>query len=587
MIRKLYSNLSTFKTIEFKSGMNVLLAEKSPGASDRQTRNGAGKTSLVELIHFLLGGNSEAGSIFKDDELRDFVFGLSFVLGDGMTSVERSGQKPSNIAVRTESSDVTLHTLRSFDWDGEFISNTNWRRTLGSVMFGLKGDQDEVGATRFGPTFRSLFPYFARRQAGGGFSSPFKTNGQQQLSDSQVAVSFLLGLDWTISQQWQLVREREKALRTLKTEAAKGTFGSMIGTTADLRTQLTVSEDRARRLRENVQGFRVLPEYRALEAEASQITVRLGELADENTIDLQLIAELEESFQGEKPPAEIDLERLYREAGVLLPESVSRRFEDVRRFHESIVQNRASYLADELAAARRRVDQREGEKKRLGDRYSEVMGILKSHGALDQFMRLQGELSRLEAQTESIRERFNAAEQLQGEKTELDIERDRLLLRVRQDFREQEEAIKHAIVAFEELSSSLYEEAGSLTIDATKNGPQFEVRIHGEKSKGISSMQVFCFDMSIMRICSERGIGPGFLIHDSHLFDGVDERQVGKALQLGAMTAKNYGFQYIVTLNSDAAPRDLPRDFSLDDFVLPVRLTDATEDGGLFGIRFG
>ena len=90
-----------------------------------------------------------------------------------------------------------------------------------------------------------------------------------------------------------------------------------------------------------------------------------------------------------------------------------------------------------------------------------------------------------------------------------------------------------------------------------------------------------------MRFCAERGIGPGFLFHDSHLFDGVDERQVAKALQLGGKMAGHLGFQYIVTMNEDAVPVELPRDFDLQQYIVPTRLTDATEDGGLFGIRFG
>src|SRR5258705_9960023 len=44
----------------------------------------------------------------------------------------------------------------------------------------------------------------------------------------------------------------------------------------------------------------------------------------------------------------------------------------------------------------------------------------------------------------------------------------------------------------------------------------------------------FCFDLMLTEMNIRRGRGPGFLIHDSHLFDGVDERQVAKALQLGA-----------------------------------------------------
>ena len=43
MIRRVYSNLPKFKNLTFKEGLNVLLAEKSAGATDKHTRNRAGK----------------------------------------------------------------------------------------------------------------------------------------------------------------------------------------------------------------------------------------------------------------------------------------------------------------------------------------------------------------------------------------------------------------------------------------------------------------------------------------------------------------------------------------------------------------
>jgi uncharacterized protein YydD (DUF2326 family) len=93
--------------------------------------------------------------------------------------------------------------------------------------------------------------------------------------------------------------------------------------------------------------------------------------------------------------------------------------------------------------------------------------------------------------------------------------------------------------------------------------------------------------MMLMQLCTKRGLGPGFLVHDSHLFDGVDGRQVAKALEVGARTAEQLGFQYIVTMNSDDAFKETNANFDLNPYILPTRLTDATEDGGLFGIRFG
>ena len=59
MIHTITSDLDGFKALTFAPGLNILLAEKSADATDRQSRNGAGKTSFVELIHFMFGGNAK------------------------------------------------------------------------------------------------------------------------------------------------------------------------------------------------------------------------------------------------------------------------------------------------------------------------------------------------------------------------------------------------------------------------------------------------------------------------------------------------------------------------------------------------
>ncbi len=53
-----------------------------------------------------------------------------------------------------------------------------------------------------------------------------------------------------------------------------------------------------------------------------------------------------------------------------------------------------------------------------------------------------------------------------------------------------------------------------------------------------------------------------------------------------AQTASELGFQYFVTLNEDDAFKESEAGFDLRKHVLPVRLTDATEEGGVFGVRF-
>jgi uncharacterized protein YydD (DUF2326 family) len=403
----------------------------------------------------------------------------------------------------------------------------------------------------------------------------------------QMALMFLLGLDWQIARDWQAVRDREKTLDELKKAAGTGAFGSIIGKAAELRTQLTLQEARLKRLYAEIESFQVLPEYRELEVESAKLTRQLNELANANAIDFAAIRDLEGALASEIPPDLEDLDAVYQEAGVALPGLVKRRYEDVKSFHQSVVRNRKDYLSSELEAAKMRIELRDGKKAHLDQRRAEIMGILKSHGALDQFLKLQGELGRLESEVESLRQRFEAAEQLEGTRNELEIERNRLTIRLRRDFAEQNDRLAEAIVAFEETSQRLYESAGSMTVDETSNGPMFKFPMQGQRSKGIKNMQIFCFDMMLMRLCAKRQIGPRFLIHDSHMFDGVDGRQVISALRLGSEISQELGFQYIVTMNEDDAFKENIAGFDLNDHVLPTRLTDATEDGGLFGIRFG
>ncbi len=583
MIRRIYSTLPTFKTVEFHDGLNVVLAQKTPGSTERQTRNRAGKSSITEIIHFLMAGNVEKDSIFREDCLQEEYFGMDFDLGGHPITVQR---KPSSRKALKVVNGKYTHWPTQPTVDSKsgqlLIANSIWKHVLGKIVFAIPETEES-----FGPTFRSQFAYFVRRVSNGGFLSPSQQSKKQQLADEQVNLSYLIGLDWTIPQQWQMVREQEKALKTLQKVAKDGVLGDVISTTSDLRTQLTVIESKSERLRKNLAEFRVLPEYQSLEKEASELTRNISQLNDENTMDWQLIGDLQDSIKQDTPPTERQVETVYKQAGIELPGTALKRFEDVRAFHQSVVANRQSYLEGELGAAQQRIAKREKTIAKQEERRAELMGILQTHGALEHFSKIQEELTRVETEVENIKQRYSTAEKLETGKTDLDLERQQLLRRLRQDHKEQGEMLREAILAFEEISHAMYEEAGSLVISESTNGPKFDVKIQGQRSGGISNMQIFCFDMMLMKLCTKNGMGPGFLFHDSHLFDGVDERQVAKALQIGAQHAQDLGFQYIVTMNEDAVPSSMPEGFEFEKHVLPTRLTDATEDGGLFGMRFG
>jgi uncharacterized protein YydD (DUF2326 family) len=440
MINRIFSSLAGFKNLEFHSGLNVLIAQKEAGATDKQTRNRAGKSSLVDTIHFLTGADAGKESLFRSPALVDESFGITFDLGCEKITAERSGKEKSK-----------LHVEGATFLNGkDRISNSEWIALLGDKMFGL----DKVSGEGRTPTFRSLFSYFVRRQGSGAFTTPEKQAEMQQTGDFQVALLYLLGLDCKIAADWQVVRDREKTLKELRKAAGQGAFGGLIGKVADLRTQVTVAEARLKEMQARLADFRVLPEYASLEKEADDLTRSINDMANANIVDTGAIRYLEAAVHSEAPPPLNELEAIYAEVGIALPGVALKRYDDVRVFHESVVRNRRDYLYGELDAAKNRILARDQEKQRLDNRRSEVMNLLQSHGALEQYSKLQAEGARKEAEVEALRQRFMTAEQLEGTKNELDIERNRLALRLRRDFDEEKENLSAAILAFEETSKA-------------------------------------------------------------------------------------------------------------------------------------
>lgn len=150
-------------------------------------------------------------------------------------------------------------------------------------------------------------------------------------------------------------------------------------------------------------------------------------------------------------------------------------------------------------------------------------------------------------------------------------------------------ALDEAILIIADAIARLYDDrAGRFVVEATDNGPEFRISIEGDRGGGISNMEIFCFDLALFKVVTARLGGPGFLLHDSHLFDGVDERQIAGALQLGQEATEGKKLQYIVTMNSDIFARlPLPKTIDASKVVLQTRLSDDGEGGGLFGFRFG
>lgn len=591
MILTIESSLKTFKPVAFREGLNVLLSDKSAASTEKQTRNSAGKTSLVEIIHFLYGADCEKDSLLRVPELIDHTFKGRFRIGGEEFMVERGGAEPAKVFLLAGGEERT-DLPKKLDKGSErfYVSNTNWKAFLGHRLFGLPlDDRGTAFDEPYTPSFRSMFSYFARRRDSGGFLSPERQAEKQHRSDWQVNLSYLLGLDWQIPFEFTTIRLREKTLEELRKAVKAGALGQIVGTVAELRPQVTIADAKADKLRRELARFEVHESYKQLSKRAAQAKSEMQAIVRRTVSLNENLEYLETALKSEKPPQRSDIQQLYAAAGIELPGVALRRFDEVSSFYESVVANRRVHLENEIAGVQAQIAAEEASNSRLDRERSSILQNLDGRGALDDFLALQRDLAEWDAQAATLRERFKAAEVLEGESTKLNIDRANLQRRLQEDHSIRSAALGEAILIIADAIAGLYDDrAGRFVVEATDNGPEFRISIEGDRGGGISNMEIFCFDLALFKVVTARLGGPGFLIHDSHLFDGVDERQIAGALQLGLEATQGKGLQYIVTMNSDIFERlPLSKAIDVSKAVLETRLSDESDDGGLFGFRFG
>lgn len=580
MLISLTADKESFNKIKFKPGLNIILAERTKEATQKDSRNGLGKTSTIEIIHFLTGSNIT--KTLKKPELLDWTFTLKLKLQGKEYSISRNTKNQAMIIIEGDCSDWKISPEKD-EQGKQVLSNANWKTILGTLMFDM---QKEYPDYKYAPSFRSYFPYFARLDEEGGFLSPFSAYKQQKEWNIQLSNSDMLGLDWTYASKWQILKDRKLVLAQLKTEAESGILKEMHGSIGELEAEKIRLENDIQTQKMQLSNFKVHPQYNQIESDANKITKAIHIYVNENINDKNLLENYESSLKEEQDAEEEHIDKIYKEAGVIIPDLVKKQLSDVKKFHITIIENRKDFLATELTEIKVRTNKRQAEIQRLSEKRTELLNILKKHKALDEYIGLQQRYVSMFSEFEDIKRKIENLKKFEEGSSALKIDLELIRQKARISFEERKEIKEKSINLFNKNSQNLYDSPGILSIDVTSVGYKFNVDIKREGSHGIKNMKIYCYDLMRMQLLSQRGFSPGFLIHDSIIFADVDERQIAKALELGNKEANENNFQYICTFNSDNVPtKDFSKGFNFEDFVV-LKLTDADKKGGLFGIRF-
>ena len=585
MIRAVRCNHDSFKEVEFRPGFNVILADRTEVSGRRDSRNGLGKSTLIEIIHFCFGATMQRGKRLGVVDLRGWAFSLELTLANRVVTVTRNTEEQSRIVIEGDTTDWPIQP--KVKEGQQILSVKDWTTVLGSLMFGLPSDNEDI---KFHPTFRSLISYFIRRDRD-AFSTPFEHHRQQREWEKQINNAFLLGLAWEDARDLQLLKDKQKLLdnfKKLKKDTETGVVIGILGSLGELEALKIQVELQLRERKETLSNFRVAPQYHELEENANRLTTEIHEATNSNFTDQQLLEFYQFSLEAENEPSPSDVVRLYEGAGVDLPGLVIRRLEEVEIFHRKLIENRREFLSAEIQRLRRAISSRERLIREKTEERASLLEVLQTHGALEEYTRLQELYLNTVADLNEINKRIEELKKVEELKSTLKIEKERLLQRARRDYQERHAQVERAISLFNSNSRFLYDVPGKLVINVGENGFRFKVDIRRDGSEGIGNMKIFCYDLMLAQLWSEHETSPCLLIHDSTIFDGVDERQVALALELADRESRRCGFQYICTFNSDMIPRsEFAADFDLNfDSFVRLTLTDESDEGGLLGIRF-
>lgn len=576
-LRRLGANDNRFKSIEFRNGLNLLVADRTEASDQKDSRNGTGKSSMVRILRYILGGNlaPELGS----PELADYTFFARLTLpsptgGDDDVTVGRPVSPTTRLEVRGWSA-TDGRTDIHFD---------EWRELIARHVWHLPEDVRK-------PSPGQLWGQLIRTYYG----APTKVHATEAGWETGVRLGYLLGLAPEVLARAGELNRLTQQRKAIRRAVEEGVISHVTLDEAGLRAQLAAARRNRDRVEQSLRSFRVDEQYGEHQRRADALSTQIRALNDEGLIVERRLGELKRAVDQEADTSTSELQerllRVYSEVGIVLPDLVSRRFDEVAQFHESVVRNRKSFLQEETDALERRLVQITVERTGYDGARADVMQLLQDSVALDTFMDAQASLSQHNAEVADLERRLESARSINEIDGTIKLQTAETVGAVRAEITERGQSLERPISLFNELGTEIYTDRdASLLISPSPKGIlNVTPQVSGDASDGIRSVETYLLDMICLISGLENGRAPGILVHDSHLFDAIDHRQVASCLNIGARLAEQYSFQYVVTLNSDtmeSVVKQSDGSFDPEPFRLPIQLTDESEGGGLFGFRF-
>lgn len=584
----LYSNKpEEFSRIDFKTGLNLVVAEiRIPANRDLDTHN-LGKTTVGQLIDYcLLKSKRRKFFLFKHYEIfSDYVFFLELELDSGQfLTVARPVSPGSRCSFLLKEASVRdAREIPENEWD-------HWQVSFERSRVLLDGYASFDVLKPWG--FRKLAGYLVRSQP--DYMEVFqlgKFSGKHQ--DWKPFVSHLLGLSGSavndLYQSRESLSDTTDQLRRLMHE-----WGDDAVDPSTLDALMSVK-------RRDIKEKHVVLNSFDFGPEDSRVTTEVVDGVDASIADLnekryrlqQLVRRITESLEQDRVifrPNEA--EKLFREAGVELGEQVKRTFEQLIEFNRSISAERRAALKTQVTEAEAELLEIDECLETLNSQRARSLEYLRESEALAKYREISEELVALRSDLLNLESRREAAARLSELRREqrsmrenLDHAVDRVETEI--DAQSKNDSSKFGQVRkfFNEIIHDVLGRNAILVVRMNQSGGvDFAAEfidtsgLATAEDEGTSYKKLMCiaFDLAVLRANLGSSF-PRFVYHDG-AFEQLETRKREKLLGVLRYYA-SLGIQPIASaLDSDLSIS--PREGWAEDVV--VLLHDEGQGGRLF-----
>lgn len=287
---------------------------------------------------------------------------------------------------------------------------------------------------------------------------------------------------------------------------------------------------------------------------------------------------LEESNKLDK--GSLMIEKLYKKAKIDLDEKITKRFDDVKNFFETIYQNRLLTINKEILNNDEQIKMLYAEiEKRKATAQKELKIISESklyQEIINNIAIINSEIQELNYKKGSLSSLDDLTLRIEKMEEEIELRK----IEIAKKFETYQRKLKDINNFVYECVRAIFSTNVKVFFDfrisnnnRKKSLFDLELTLDGDTGEGRKAVKNILMDFIIFKYSSKSD----FLIHDSSCFSGIDSRNIISIILLGDSIAKETNKQYIVSLNSFQYEGVDATEFN--NFIEANKIMELTDEG--------